>query len=528
MADFRRILVLLLQGRSYRVVARMVGCSQRDVATGRRVIAERGLTVGSLAGLSEVELAAWFPDGRSLVSADYDPPAFERVVASMRRNPHFTLLLAWRSYAAAVSERRKYAYSQYCHLFNEFAVTRDLVATLHHEPGRVMFVDWAGDGIPIVDAVTGVIARAFVFVAVLPFSGLTFAFAFSHMRMEAWLDAHVRAFEYWGGVPQLVVPDHALTATHRRERGDATRFVHDRYRQLTDHYGTAVLPARVRRPRDKAAVESAVNTINQRVLAVLLEDVWTNLQDVNAVIRERVREINHDIRRADGSTRFERFTQEEADALSPLPELAFEQVTWKELKVGRNYHVTCDYQHYSVPFTLVGRTLRARLTSGTVTLFDGERVIAEHTRKYGRKGRYSTDPAHVPPAHQQVNELYSRSWFLNRARTIGPAATQVIEQLLNRYEIEAQSYLDCQNVLGTLGKNKAKLEAACQQLLNMRSSPSYSTLKRLMASITSDDRKPAPSRAAAATTKAAIEQPSATHAAGALVRDADYYRDGGE
>ena len=165
------------------------------------------------------------------------------------------------------------------------------------------------------------------------------------------------------------------------------------------------------------------------------------------------------------------------------------------------------------------------MTSTSVTVFDGQRVVAEHTRKHGRKGQYSTDPAHVPPQHQDVNGLWSRSWFLNRANAIGPATTLVIEQVLNRYEIEAQSYLDCQNILSALGKNKAKLEAACQQLLNMRGNATYSTIKRLMASMNSDERKPAPHRAAATTTK---KKPATDATAGVLVRDADYYREGGE
>jgi hypothetical protein len=168
-----------------------------------------------------------------------------------------------------------------------------------------------------------------------------------------------------------------------------------------------------------------------RILGPLLEEVWSNLPDVNAAVRELLIEINHGIRRADGSTRFERFTGEEAATLAPLPALPFEQVAWKELKVGRNYHVTCEYQHYSVPFALAGRSLRARITSGAITLFDGERVVAEHARKMGRKGQYSTDPKHVPRAHQDVSALYSRAWFVNRANSIGPATTQVIEQLLS-------------------------------------------------------------------------------------------------
>ena len=526
MADYRRILRLLLQGRSYREIAAAVGCSHRDVATARRVSREEGITAERLAGMPEAELMVLFPDGRSRVSEEYASPDFSRVADSMRRNRHFTLLQAWRSYMGSGSGRRRYGYSQYCHLFNEYASRHDIVATLHHEPGRALFVDWAGDTIPIVDAVSGETVKAYLFVAVLPFSGYLFVRAFTSMRLEAWIDAHVSAFEFYGGVAQITVPDNALTATHRKQRGDAARFVNDRYRQLADHYGTAIVPARVAKPRDKAAVESAVATVNKRVIGYLLEEVWTTLADVNAAISERVEEVNHGIRRADGTTRFERFSEEEAPLLKPLPNQAFGEVAWKELKAGRNYHVTSDYQHYSVPYALAGQQLRVRVTSSTITVFDGQRIVAEHARKDGRKGQYSTDPAHVPPQHQEVKGLWSRSWFIGRANAIGPATTQAIEQLLDRHEIEAQAYLDCQNILGTLGKNKQKLEAACQQLLNMNGSATYSTIKRLIAATSSDQQKPAPVRPAAANDK---HQPAQeAEAAGALVRGAAYYREGGE
>lgn len=466
-----------------------------------------------------------FPDGRGKVSAGYDLPDFKRVAGSMRSNRHFTLLQAWRGYVGSGSELRKYGYSQYCHLFGEFAARNDLVATLHHEPGRAMFVDWAGDTIPLVDAADGRTTPAYLFVAVLPFSGCVYCQAFIDMRMDAWIAAHVGAFCLFGGVPQILVPDNASTATHRKKRGEAARFVNERYRQMADHYGTAIVPARVKKPRDKAAVESAVNTVNKRVIGYLLEETWTTLSELNEAIAERVYEVNHDLRRADGTTRFELFAAEEASLLAPLPDEPFEQVEWKELKVGRNYHLTADYQHYSVPYALAGRVLRVRLTASKVTVFDGQQVAAEHRRKTGRKGQYSTDPGHVPPQHRNVDGLWSRRWFLDRAAAFGPATVAAVEQICDRHTIEAQGYLDCQNILETLGrKNKQKLEAACQQLANMRGYATYSTIKRLMAAIDSDEDKKAPVRAAASNRKNTATL--GADAAGALVRGADYYRQG--
>ena len=525
MADYRAIMALLLQGRSYRQIVDAVGCSHRDVSAARKTLDDRGLNAAALTEMSDAELSGLFPDGRSKVTAEYDLPDFAQVVKSMKANPHFTLLQAWRTYVGARSVLRKYGYAQYCHLFGGYAVQNDLVATLHHEPGMAMFVDWAGDTIPIADAVAGKSVKAYLFVAVLPFSGYVFCQAFTDMRSEAWVNAHVNSFAFYQGVPQIVVPDNTLTATHRKTKGDAARFVNDRYRQMADHYGTAIVPARVRAPRDKAAVESAVNTVNKRVIGYLSEDVWMTLAELNEAIAERVWEINHDIRRADGTTRFERFTEEEAPVLSPLPENVFEQVEWKELKVGRNYHVTADYQHYSVPYALAGRLLRTRLTGTRVTVFDGQQLVAEHPRKMGRKGQYSTDPSHVPHQHRGVSGLWSRDWFIDRARTFGPATVLVIEQILDRRAIEAQGYLDCQNILETLGKkNKQKLEAACQDLVNMRGYPSYSTLKRLMAGIDSDSQKPTPVKPAASnllnSNTATAELPDV------YVRGADYYREG--
>lgn len=368
--------------------------------------------------------------------------------------------------------------------------------------------------------------RAVLFVAVLPFSGALFCRAYVNMKSQAWLDAHVRAFAFYGGVTQLVVPDNPTTSTHQRHKGDAERVVNARYQQLADHYGTAIVPARAKRPRDKAAVENAVNVVNKRVIGYLEDDVFTTLSELNEAIEERVAEINHDLRRADDSTRWERFEAEEKHLLGSLPDAAFEEVTWKELKVGRNYHLTADSQRYSVPYKLAGRLLRVRLTSSKVTVFEGHDIVCEHRRLSGRKGQYSTLPEHVPPQHRDVEGLWSRGWFTDRARSFGPATVQVIEQILDRHKIEAQGYLDCQNILNGLGKrNRQRLEAACQELLNRRGQATYTTLKRIMAAIDSDTKKPRAVAPAASTRKRSGD---ITASPDVFVRDASHYATGQE
>lgn len=520
MANYRMIMELVLGGRSYGEIVESAGCSRRDVSRVKQVIQARGVT--SASGVSDEDLAVWFPDGRRKVSEEYEQPDLSAVLGAMKQQRHFTLLQAWRRYADAKSgDGKKYGYAQFCALFAEHVRRNDLVATLHHEPGRAMLVDWAGDTLDLVDQVTGQVTRAVLFVAVLPFSGAMFCRAYANMKSEAWLDAHVQAFAFYGGVPQLVVPDNPTTSTHQRQKGDAERVVNARYQQLADHYQTAIVPARAKKPRDKAAAENAVNVVNKRVIGYLESDIWTSLSELNEAIAERVREINHDLRRADDSTRWGRFEAEEEHLLGPLPDSRFEEVLWKEVKAGRNYHVTADYQRYSVPYKLTGRLLRLRLTSAKVTVFDGNEIVCEHPRLAGRKGQYSTLAEHVPEQHRNIDGLWSRRWFTDRARSFGPATVAVIEQILDRHVIEAQGYLDCQNILNGLGKqNRERLEAACQELINRSGHPTYTTLKRLMAAIDSDSRKPRPITPAASTRK---RNGTAEPGPDVYVRDASHY-----
>ena len=491
----------------------------------KKTVAARGIAAGLAESMTDADVRALFPDGRKRVSDEYESPDFAPVLRSMKANRHFTLQQAWRKYVGAGGsgngQAKRYGYSQYCRLFGEHLRVNDLVATLRHEPGRAMLVDWAGDTINVVDAISGEVTRAYLFVAVLPFSGAVLCHGTTNMTSEAWLDAHVRAFSFFGGVTQIIVPDNPTTATHRRIQGDGERVVNARYQQLADHYGTAIVPARVRKPRDKPAVESAVNVVNKRVIGYLAEDVWTNLTDLNSEIAMRMREINHDIRRADDTTRWETFQADEASHLGLLPVDLFEEVDWKELKVGRNYHLSCDFQHYFVPHALVGRLLRVRLTSPRVTVFDGAEIVCGHARQRGRKGQYSTLPEHVPEQHRDVDGLWSRRWFVDRARSFGPATVMVIEQILDRQRVEAQGYLDCQNILDGLGKrNRGRLEATCQELINQHGHATYTTLKRMMAAIDSDSKRPGPVIPAASTRKPVIFRDTVPDV---YVRDASHY-----
>ena len=341
MADYRLIMSLLLKGRSYREVVAAAGCSHRDVSAARTAMRVHEITAERLGSISEDDLAGLFPDGRSRVSAEYEQPDFARVARSMRANRHFTLLQAL---ACLRGRELAAAPVRVCAVLPPVRRVRGpqrpgCGAASRAGPGDAGRLGRRHDPAGRCRDRCKV-SRAYLFLAVLPFSGYVFCRAFTDTRMEC-VDrrarCRVRVHRRDRADPG---PDNATTATHRKAGGDAARFVTDRYRQMADHYGVAVVPARVRKPRDKAAVESGVNVVNKRVIGYLAEETWTTLAELNDAIDDRVFEINHEIRRADGTTRFELFSQEEAPALAPLPGEAFEQVEWKEVKVQRNYHVS--------------------------------------------------------------------------------------------------------------------------------------------------------------------------------------------
>ncbi|MGR6902716.1 IS21 family transposase [Glutamicibacter creatinolyticus] len=524
MAKHIAIMRLLVKGRSYEQIVAELECSRRMVAAvSKRMDAEQIRTLDQVRAVSLEQLGQWFPDGRARRSEQFIQPDFEAVHQRMKADRNYTITQAWESYVVGTTPGRKYQYAAYAGLYARFVQANDLAATIHHEPGKAMQVDWAGQTLPVTDALSGRQHKAYLFSAVLPYSGMVFVKASLSMKMDSWIDLHVQALEYFGGVPQIIIPDNARTATYRPRQGQTQRVLTERYEQFAEHYATAIVPARVRKAKDKAATERAVRTVNTRVIGVLAGERWSTIDELNEAVAVQ-REVINELRNPWGQSKREIFTGEEAGMLGALPAQRFGAVVWKQAKVGRNYHISADYQHYSVPYQLAGRTVKARITDLLVTVFDGNQVVCEHVRRHGRKGQYSTLDAHVPPQHQKLGDLWSAQWFLDKARSFGPATMQVITLVLERRRIEAQGYLDCQNILDSLGRNnKARLEAACQQVLNLNMVPTYTTIKRVMGGLKTDAQAPVPRKASVNTSKPA----GAVSTGQVYVRDGSYYQQPG-
>ena len=383
MATKKEIMRQLLKGVSWNEAARSLGCSKATVAKCAAKMDEGRIDSERLESMTDAEVSGLFADGRSKRGEEYLEPDYERVCDQLARVPKMTLSLQWARYLDCnPGGKRLYQYSQFCKKVGEYARARGLAARIAHEPGRTMHVDWAGLTASVFDPVTGGRSPAYLFVAVFPWSGWIWAECFADMRSRSWIQAHVHAFQAAGGVPDVLVPDNCATATDRRRRSDPVK-VNDAYLEMAEHYGCAVVPAREGKPRDKGAVEKAVDLCEMWVLAPLADERLTSLDELNREVRRLVDALNAR-ERAEGS-RDDAFFGEERAALNPLPGAPFELYEWRRCKVSPDYHVQCDHMRYSVPHRLVGRTVDARLGAASVAILDGGETVAEHRRLRGRE-----------------------------------------------------------------------------------------------------------------------------------------------
>lgn len=389
-----------------------------------------------------------------------------------------TLKLLWMEYAGE-HPGNHYSYSHFCNIYRTWSKGLELSMRQVHKAGHKTFVDWAGDGIPIVDPETGEIWKAPLFVAALGASSYTFARAYPTAESACWIDAHMRAFEFFGGVTEIVVPDNAKTAVTK-----ACRYEPDLnfgYAHMASHYGCAVIPARVRKPRDKAKVESAVLQAERWIVAALRNRVFFTVDEANRAIGEQLAWLNDRKMAGLDKSRRELWAEMDRPALSPLPERPYEDGTWKpDVGVNIDYHVAVEKNFYSVPYQLVGKKVDVRLTARTLEVFSAGRRVASHVRLRG-KGQVATDPAHRPASHAACLE-WTPSRIESWAQSTGPATAELAATIMARWPHPEQGYRACLGVI-RLGKRYGadRLEAACRRAL-LTEEPGYKRVKNILAS----------------------------------------------
>lgn len=477
--DYKRILQLDALGVSQRGISEAVPCSRNTVSVVLRSAAEQGVVYDDVADMDPGQVRVRLSK-ESVRNSAHTAPDFEWVHGELA-HPNVTLSLVWAEYAARIRAGGglPYAYTTFTEAYRAWAKVTGATMRIVRKPGERVEVDWAGDTMRFLDPASGVEKKAYLFVAALPYSAYLYVEAFADMSLASWLDAHVSAFETFGGSGRFLVPDNLRTGVSKADRYEPV--VNKAYAALAEHYGTVVMPARVRKPKDKAMAENAVRFGANKIIGILRHRRFVGLVELNEAIGEQVTLVNaKPFQKREGSRRSV-FLAEEQDLLRPLPSTRFELADLRKAKVGPNYHIQVETNFYSVPARLIGKQLDVRVTTGMVEVFEGAERVASHARLRSVRGHYQTIEDHMPPAHRAQLRDWTPARFRAWAGEIGPNTLAVIEAILASKPVVEQAYRSCLGVLSYARRNggHTRLEQVSAKALSMTPSPSYALIKRL-------------------------------------------------
>ena len=458
MRKIKDVLRLKLDAKlSHEQIARSLGLSKGVVTKYVGLAAAACLSWQQIQACDDVTLE------RQLLVAPERPrtqvqPDYARVHHELRRKG-MTLMLLWEEYQAEHADRHTYGYSQYCEKYRQFTKRLKRSMRQTHRAGEKLFIDFAGPTILLTDG-----RRAHIFVATMGASSYTFACATPRETMADWINSTVKALQFYGGVPQLIVPDNprAMIADPNRYEPRANDTVQD----FARHYGTSVLPARPYSPQDKAKVESAVQVVERWIMARLRHQQFATVQEVNEAMTPLLERLNaRPFQKLPGS-RASIFAELDAPALLPLPLQPYEIATFKTVRVHIDYHVEVEGHRYSVPHPMVGQVLEARITSGTVEVLHRGQRIASHMRN-SRRGGFSTIAEHMPAAHRAHME-WTPQRLIHWGQNIGSATAAVVMHLLEQQKHPEHGYRACLGLLSLAKRyGKPRLEAACVLALQL-------------------------------------------------------------
>jgi transposase len=478
MRKISEVLRLSASGLGIRDIATSVGASKTTVADYLARARGCGLGWPLPEHLDEAAIEArLFPPNSAALAAARPVPDWRQVYKELkRRDHHVTLKLLWLEWKN--DHPSGWGYTQFCLHYQEWLSTKDVVMRLSYPAGERMFVDFSGDTMEIVEAKTGEIAKAEIFVTVLGCSGLLYVEATPSQDLPSWLRAHVHAFSYYGGVVEVTVPDNLKAGVTKACFYDPE--VNPSYLELALHYNTVVLPTRTARPRDKAAVEAGVLSVEHWVLAPLRNRRFFSLAELNEAISAGLEWLNDREFRGEVTSRRELFNELEREALRPLPARPYEFAAWKKVTANIDYHVEGpDRRFYSVPYRLVRQRLDLRATADTVEVFKAGIRVASHAREYGRR-RYITDPEHMPASHRAHLE-WSPSRLVAWARTVGPETGELAERLLRSKPHPEHAYRACLGLMSLARRySNERVNAACARALHC-GAISYSSVKSILA-----------------------------------------------
>jgi transposase len=465
MRMLKEVLRLQSKGLSQHQIARSCSLSQSTVHEYVSAAQAAGVTwpLPENWGDSQIERALFPQRPVAVVWRKHPEPDWTHIHQDLQTHKDLTLQLVWLE--GRESNPEGYGYSRFCDLYRRWLKKLDLVLRQDHRAGEKMFVDYAGSTIPIHDAQSGEVHPAAVFVAVLGASSYTFAEATGGQDLRSWIGSHMRAFEFFGGVVEVVVPDNLKSAVTHPSYYEPD--LNPTYRDLAEHYGVAIIPARPYRAKDKAKVEVGVQVVQRWIVAALRKRKFFSLDEVNQAIAELLGRLNQRPFRKREGNRASLYAQLDQPALKPLPTTRYQFGEWKTPRVNIDYHIEIERHYYSVPYPLVHQQVDVHLTGETVEVLHRGVRVASHVRSYVT-GKATTLTEHMPKAHQKyVGRTPSR--LVEDAQQIGPVTGQLVEAILAAKRHPEQGYRSCLGIL-RLAKTYSveRMEAAARRALRAR------------------------------------------------------------
>ena len=440
---------------SHEQIAQTLSVSKGVVSKYVGLVSAAGLDWEAVRELDEQALEAKLLP-RSAGESRYVQPEWGRIHQELARKG-MTLMLLWEEYVASYPEERTWRYTQFCAHYKRFAQRLKRSMRQTRRAGEKLFIDFAGKTVPLSDG-----SNAQVFVAAMGASSYTFACATGAQKLEDWIESMDRALRFYGGVPQLIVPDNARAMIVHPDRYEPR--AHDTVRDFARHYGTSVLPARPYAPKDKATAELAVLLVGRWILARLRHRAFASVHELDGAIAQLLPSLNERAFQKLPGSRATMFAELDRPALMALPASRYELARFKTVKVHIDYNVEIDAHRYSVPHALVGQTLEARLTRRAVELLLRGNRVASHVRS-AKPGDYSTVSAHMPAAHRAHQE-WSPQRLIDWGARIGVGCAEVITRLLYQYKHPEHGYRACLGLLSLAKRfGHARLEAACERAL---------------------------------------------------------------
>ncbi|WIK66141.1 IS21 family transposase [Globicatella sanguinis] len=477
MINYRRILELTFSGTSQRTIESLVGSSRHTI----REVVERA-EARDLSSLEDEMTNQWletflFPE-KTPVAKGYYQEDWEYVHKELGKK-HMSLTLLHKEYKDRAKEDglMGYSYRSYCRFYGDYARKYKVTMPLKRKPGEILEVDWAGATLSLKDLAGGPDIDVYLFVACLPFSQHFYVEGFLDMTSPSWLTAHIHAFEYFNGVPELLSPDNLKTGIQTPNYAEPK--LNAAYQDLADYYGTVVVPARVEKPKDKPSVESSVGLASRQIIAALRNVQCFYLHELNELIFQKLEEITTAPFQKKLGSRQSVFEEEEWEYLTPVRQPRFQLTDWRVAKVQTNYHIQVDKNYYSVPYEYIQSQVEVRLTQDLLEVYFNQGRIASHKRIHGDIGIYSTNKDHMPDHHRLYLDHTpdsSRNW----AQTIGPATQALIDKILAQ-QVEKRALRMIAGIQRLKEQHSlAIIEQTSEILLDIAKQPTLSTFKQII------------------------------------------------